>query len=82
MYATPLHVVEVRVRECDRGWKDDGLRDGVCGEVDGDEFGSTVACEEERAVCGLHAACVEDPEAVEGIEDDALDADEVVLVVC
>jgi hypothetical protein len=76
------HVVEVRVWECDRGWEDHRLRYGVGCEVDGYQLGPAVTGEQERAVFGLHAACVEDPEAVERVEDDALHANEVVLVVC
>jgi hypothetical protein len=75
-------VVKVRVREGDCGREDDGLEDGVVGKRDTDEFGAAVGGGNESPVGCENAACVEDPEAIEGVEDDGLDTYEVVLVVC
>lgn len=58
------------------------MEHAVAGEVDGDEFGAPGRGGDEGAVRGEGAASVEDPEAVLGVEYYALDADEVVGVVC
>lgn len=58
------------------------MEDAVAGNVDGDEFGAAWGGGDEGPVRGEGAAGVEDPEAVLGVEDYALDADEVVGVVC
>jgi len=74
-------VVEVGVRVGDVLGEEDGVEDGVGGEVDADQLGATVGQGDLGAVRGLGAAGVEDPGAVGGVDDDGLRADPVVAVV-
>lgn len=57
------------------------MDDAVRGDVHADEFGTAFCGEEKRSGGVKDAAGVQDPEAVLGVEDDGLHADEVVCVV-
>ena len=73
-------VVEVRVWEGDGRGKEDSGEDGVVGEVDADEFGAAEGGGGQGAVGEGRSPRVEDPEAVGWVDNDTLDADEVVRV--
>ena len=62
--------------------EDDSFKDGVRGEVHANEFGPAEGGCHHHSIGCCGTAGVEDPEAVFGIDDDELHADEVVLVVC
>ena len=71
------YVVEVAVGVGDCGGEDDGLEDGIRGEVDPDQFGAAVGRRNKCAVGSLYAASVEDPCSVEGVDYDGLGTDEL-----
>lgn len=58
------------------------MEDGVVAEIDADKLGATDCGFDDGAFGVLNSAGVEDPETVEGVNDNTLNTDEVVLVVC
>ena len=68
-------VVEVGIRIGDVGWEDDGLKDGVGGQIDPNEFRPAIGGREGGAIRGCGTACVENPETIGRVNYNALDAD-------
>ena len=58
-------VIEVAVWIGDGGREENGLEDGVVGEVDADKFRSSIRGGHKRAVGCLDTTCIKDPCSVE-----------------
>lgn len=74
-------VVEVGIGIGDFWGKDDGLEDGVVGEVYSEDFGAAWRSIDDDSVGEGDTSGVEDPGAIGSVDDDGLGTDEIVLVI-